>query len=370
MRVHALIALLVIMALCSGAQAAEYKLGPGDTISVKVLDFDNLSSEVKVQPDGDVTLPLVGAVTADGKTAPRLADDLKTKYAEYVVKPSVSVIITEFRQDVCTVLGQVLKPGPTTIADGTTVRGALAAAGGTLDKADTGKITLARGSATIAVDLTAAATDPKVDVVVQPGDVLMVPEATSGVLVLGSVTKSGTYDWKEGMRIMDALSAAGGLLEDADGASAMLATSDGKQTPVKLNDLLQKGAMDQNLPVHRGDVLYVPRQEQRYYVFGEVGKAGQYPIKGADKLVEVLGTAGGTTATADLSAIGVVRIVDGKPEVVRADLGKFARSGDQSQNVEIRPSDVVFVPAKKSKFTWASITGPLSIASLLFTLRR
>lgn len=362
--------IVLLAAVCSGAFAAEYKLGPGDWIAVKIINFDNLNSEVKVQPDGDITIPLVGAVTASGKTAPALSKDLETKYSEYLVKPSVSVTIQQFRQDTCIVLGQVVRPGPTPIVDDTTVLGAIAAAGGTLDKADLSKVTLMRSASTRLLDLLAAISDSSGDTGVKPGDVIVVPEATVGLLVLGSVAKPGNCDWKEGMRVMDAVNAAGGLLEEANPGEAVLTGHGGKQTMVNLHDLIAKGVVEHNLVLQRGDVLYVPRQERLYYVFGEVVKTGQYPMKGGDRLLEALSAAGGTTANADLSGIGIVRLVNGKPEVVRADLSRLVKKADQSQNTEIVASDVIFVPEKKRKWSWADLTAPISILGLAIGLGR
>lgn len=366
-----LLILALLLAMPWQALAADYQLGPGDTIGIKVLNFDNLSTDVKVQPDGNVALSLLGSVGVAGKTVQKLAEELTAKYAEFVVKPSVSVTIRDFRQDTCFVLGLVAKPGPVVLTEGMTTLGAIASAGGSIEKADLARVSVTRGSReTVLVNLLEATSDPKKDAVLKPGDIVLVPESTDRVLVLGSVAKPGNYDLKKGMKVLDAITAADGFAEDADMASAVLSNSDGRQTPIDLDSVVHKGATQQNLELKPGDVVFVPKQERRYYVFGEVSKVGSYAIKGGDNLIAALTAAGGTNPTASVSDIGIVRVVDGKPQVVHADLTKLVKNADQSQNVPVQPGDVIYVAEKKRKWSWGDIAGTASLLGVLVNLRR
>jgi polysaccharide export outer membrane protein len=81
------------------------------------------------------------------------------------------------------------------------------------------------------------------------------------VKVIGQVQKPGPIPYREGMMVLDALLAVGGLGTFAAGnRSHLVRTVDGKQQeiPLKLDALLNKGDMSQNLQLRPGDVLVVP----------------------------------------------------------------------------------------------------------------
>lgn len=85
--------------------------------------------------------------------------------------------------------------------------------------------------------------------------------AFSQVKVIGQVQKPQAVPYREGMTVLDAVLAVGGLGTFAAGdRSQLVRTVDGKptQTRVKLDALLNKGDMSQNLPLRPGDVLVVP----------------------------------------------------------------------------------------------------------------
>jgi polysaccharide export outer membrane protein len=97
---------------------------------------------------------------------------------------------------------------------------------------------------------------PQVNVIVtQPAS------AFSQIKVIGQVLRPAPVPYREGMTVMDAVLAVGGMTNFAAGNRAKLVRNiNGKTTelPVKLDALLNHGDMSQNLPVRPGDVLVVP----------------------------------------------------------------------------------------------------------------
>jgi len=84
----------------------------------------------------------------------------------------------------------------------------------------------------------------------------------SQVRVIGQVGQPQAVPYREGMTVLDAILAVGGLGEFASGNRAKIVRKeDGKerQIRVRLDDLVNKGRMDQNLPLRPGDVLVVPQ---------------------------------------------------------------------------------------------------------------
>lgn len=97
---------------------------------------------------------------------------------------------------------------------------------------------------------------PQVNVIVtQPAS------AFSQVKVMGQVQKPQSIAYREGMKVLDAVLAVGGLGQFAAGNRAkLLREENGKQTEIRimLDKLLEGGDMRQNLPLRAGDVLIVP----------------------------------------------------------------------------------------------------------------
>lgn len=98
---------------------------------------------------------------------------------------------------------------------------------------------------------------PQVNIIVsQPNSVF------SQVRVIGEVGRPQGIPYREGMTVLDAVLAAGGIGQFAAGNRArIIRTEKGKQReiPVKLADLVNKGDLRQNLPMQAGDVLVVPQ---------------------------------------------------------------------------------------------------------------
>ena len=88
-----------------------YILGAGDVLEITVWGHPELRTAVQVRPDGYITFPLVGDQLAEGKTASQLAAEIQQQLSAYVVAPSVTIIITEFRTIRVRVLGEVRNPG-------------------------------------------------------------------------------------------------------------------------------------------------------------------------------------------------------------------------------------------------------------------
>lgn len=111
----------------------DYKIGALDTLAVTVFQEPDLStSAVQVDASGNVLLPLIGQVKADGKTSTQLGDEIGIKLgARYLTNPQVSVIVTQSVSQHVTVDGSVTDPGVYAIQGRTTLLDALAMAKGT-----------------------------------------------------------------------------------------------------------------------------------------------------------------------------------------------------------------------------------------------
>lgn len=75
---------------------AMYIIGPLDSVDIFVWRSPELSRSVPVRPDGRISVPLIDDLTATGKTPTQLARDIEGQLKKYVQDPTVTVIVSGF----------------------------------------------------------------------------------------------------------------------------------------------------------------------------------------------------------------------------------------------------------------------------------
>ena len=123
---------------------SEFKLGPDDVVEVFVYKEQELSTTVVVRPDGKISLPLIGELSVNGKTAIELQKEISQKLTQYIAQPTVNVIVKEVNSAKVSVAGEVKTPGMFKIPARATVLDAVALAGGFTEYAKRSKVKLIR----------------------------------------------------------------------------------------------------------------------------------------------------------------------------------------------------------------------------------
>jgi len=122
---------LVLDAVPLRPDTSEYVIGHGDAIDVLFLYSSDLNQlDLKVRPDGRISLPYVGDVVAEGRPVSVLDSVITARYAEIIVNPDVTVVVRDFRPEVVYALGEVKSPGGYEYHSGMTLANALALGGG------------------------------------------------------------------------------------------------------------------------------------------------------------------------------------------------------------------------------------------------
>lgn len=150
--------LAAVMLAPQAMAQGSYRIQPGDTLDVTVLEDEALNRQVLVGPDGRISLPLAGTVRAGGQTIEAVEASIADKLApNFAVKPNIFVALSALAPppepgaaaatgdtiDVY-VLGQVNTPGRMELEPGTSLLQAIAAAGGVDRFAATKRIQLRR----------------------------------------------------------------------------------------------------------------------------------------------------------------------------------------------------------------------------------
>lgn len=275
--------------------SSEYRLGPGDIVSITVLEAPEYGGKVRVGETGDILLAaLRSPVHAGGLTVEELSRAIQQAFVEakQLRDPSVSVQVDEYHSYTVSVTGAVAKPSVYPIPPHTTLLEALALAGGVLPRS--GKIvSVARGEASaeatgtpvgsvMTVDLSrlTGGNASSANVEVRKGDVINVSDAAI-VYVVGAVVKPGGFqvpDPNSGLSVLQALANAEGTTSIASTHHSLIirqstSSTERQEIPVDLTQMLSGKGTDMVLAPN--DILYVPdsRLKQTLKVMGDVAMA-------------------------------------------------------------------------------------------------
>jgi len=170
----------------------DYIIGPEDILEITVWKNADLSKQVQVRPDGRISLPLLGDISAVAKTPVQLTDEISAGLRMYMENPTVSIMIKEVNSYQIYVLGEVNKPGKYPLKSKTTLLQGITVAGGFTAMAARNKIVIFRfskdGGHEGLTKLRASYDDIVVrdgssqNMELKPGDQIVVPSETMVVL--------------------------------------------------------------------------------------------------------------------------------------------------------------------------------------------
>ena len=160
------------------------------------------------------------------------------------------------------------------------------------------------------------------------------------VFVMGEVRSPGPVPLTGGMTLIEALARAGSTMPSASGELAIVRAKQGATGPIipgQSEDVdvvrasireLEGGAMSQNVQLHDGDTIFVPRAES-VYVFGQVKTPGAFALVQRDTtILQALSLAGGVTENGAMNRVKVIRIINGEKKELKVKLTDLVRAGD------------------------------------------
>jgi polysaccharide export outer membrane protein len=168
----------------------DYIMGPEDVLEITVWKNADLSKQVQVRPDGRISLPLIGDVSAVGRTAAQLTEEISARLKSYMENPTVSILVREVNSYQIYVLGEVNAPGKYPLKSKTTLLQAITIAHGFTQVAARNKIVVFRfGKDGEGLNKIKASYDDIVlrdgsdqNIELKPGDQIVVPSETMVVL--------------------------------------------------------------------------------------------------------------------------------------------------------------------------------------------
>ncbi len=173
-------------ALAAPSEAANYLIGPGDSLQISVWRSPELSVTVPVRPDGRISTPLVEDIVAAGRTPAELGREIETRLKKFVSDPIVTVIVSSFvgpySQQV-RIVGEAVTPKAIPYSTHMTLLDAMIAAGGLTPYAAGDRAKLVRNVNGHQVSETVRLTDLLKDgdmsanTDLQPGDIIIIPQS-------------------------------------------------------------------------------------------------------------------------------------------------------------------------------------------------
>jgi polysaccharide export outer membrane protein len=251
--------------LATTATSAPAPIGAGDLLTIAVYDTPEMTAQVRVNSNGNVTYQPIGEIHLGG-LSPEEGASLITRGlvdGEFVKNPHVSIFVSEY--------------------------------------------------------------------------------ASQATYVTGEVSRPGVYPLLGSYRLLDVLSAAGGLTERSGHEVSITHRNDPEHPSIThLNK--QIPGEDTNPTMQAGDTIYVP-QAGVVYVVGEVARPGGFLLDRDSTLsvVQAIALAQGTTQVAAKSKVRVVRSAeDGHKEMIYLDLKKIYDA--KMPDIQLQKNDILYVP--------------------------
>ena len=266
----------------------DYVIGDGDGLSISVWGESQLNVQVTVRPDGKITMPAIGDVTASGYTPKRLSETLNEKMQDFVKKPIVTVSVMQITNNKIYVLGGGVLPAGANTNEG-------------------------------------------------------MPAGSSKSQML-SVMYSGVYNLPGRTTLLKFLSGVN-MLANADLEQAYILRG-GKKIDVDFYDLFIKADISKDIPLKAEDIIYLPSNEHnKIYVMGAVSTPKMVAYRKGIRILDIILDAGGFSKFASENNVLVLRKQGDKDSmkeiVVKAK--NLMKDGDLSQNIPMMPGDFVIV---------------------------
>jgi polysaccharide biosynthesis/export protein len=246
---------------------AKLRLSPGFLLNMEVYDTPELSSELRVDSTGNVTIPMIGKVHVQGETVPEAAAAIQKLLLDDKIlnNPQVTINILQYSAENVTVLGEVHNPGRLQLLAPHTLAEVIAEAGGETEYAGSSVEILRPDNGTshsTTVHYSRNNADSSASQFsVLPGDTVTVRRAGI-VYVLGAVNRPGGYLMQENgeLNVTQAIALAYGTDLQAGVGTIRLIRKlpDGKvrEIDVPLRDI-QKGKVAPPT-LQAEDIVYVP----------------------------------------------------------------------------------------------------------------
>ena len=272
---------------------ANYVLGPGDEVLVRLSGPESFNSQLTVDSSGAIYIPKVGTIQVAGlrfdQLQPRIAVALNRVFRNY----NLSVDLGQLRSIQVYVVGEARRPGSYTISSLSTVLNALYVSGGPSAQGSLRRITVRRaGQQPQEFDLYDLVLngDQAKDIRLEQNDTIYIPAAGPQVALAGSVRHPAIYEIKDETTVERLVGLAGGFSSTAFRDRVSLDRIDPNGVRQTLSVKLD--AAGEAMSLRDGDVLFAehinPGFQKTVTIRGNLANPGRFPWKEGMKLSDII----------------------------------------------------------------------------------
>jgi protein involved in polysaccharide export with SLBB domain len=361
----------------------DYVVGPGDEILIRAWGQVDIDFRAVVDRNGMINIPRVGNVNVAGIRYQDLTGYLRTAIGRIFRNFQLNVALGQLRSIQIFVVGQARRPGSYTVSSLSTLVNALFASGGPSPKGSMRRIQLKRGDKTVTefdmYDLLLKG-DKSKDVHLLPGDVIYIPPVGELAAIHGSINEAAIYELKGGATLNELIQLSGGLTTTAEGRRVAVERIEDRRARRMAEFALDATGLGRE--VKNGDLVRVfalsPKIENAVTLRGAVATPGRYAWREGIRVRDILPdrealvvpdywqrqnrasevlVAGQQRLRVDIrrhydeinwdyAVIERLDYSDLTPLLITFHLGRAVIEGDQSNNVLLRPGDVVTIFSK------------------------
>ncbi len=341
------------------ATPADYRLGPGDAVTIEIYGASQQSIDATISPDGYVTIEGIGPVQLSGLTVDQANARLRAQIGARFSDSQIRLSVGQTRTILVNVMGEVNFPGTYTLSAFSTAFNALYMAGGVNDIGTLRNIQVYRNNRLIStVDVYDYILNGKAtgNVKLTDNDVIIVGAYDCLVNATGRVKRPMLYELKSGESLAALLKYTGGFASDAHKQSVRVNRKSGALYSVHTVNEFDFATF----PMADGDSIWVDSIMARYQNMAEVKGAvfhtGQYEIGGKITSVRsLIEAAGGVTEEAFTNRAVMHRMKSDRTlEVLSVDVAGIMN--DSLPDVPLRNEDILFIPSKKEAIELPTLT--------------
>jgi len=332
------------------AKAPEnYKVGPGDEISISIWGFNEFSETLEVDERGYISPSSYGRIYVKGITFKNMRSILKKKFSTFfdMQNSEIDVSLSYSRVITVNIIGEVYNPGSFTIPAINTAFNALIASGGPNQIGSVRNIYIKRDGKTVdSLDVYKFLFNPLIsnDIYMQDGDYIFIPPAENLVEIIGEVNRPYTYEAKDGESVGDMIKYSGGFTTTAFRDIITLKRLD--YNNLKVYDVIKADLYQEN--ISDGDQIVVNKISNKISnvvtLKGDVGVSGDYEFKENEKILDLLSRAKCVSNKTFLDKVYIIRLnEDRSKQHLSINLNNIISDPNHEDNILLKEYDIVHV---------------------------
>lgn len=336
-----------------------YRLGPGDGVTVDVYGASQRTINATVSPDGDIAIEGFGPIQVSGLTVAQANEKLRRTLGSRYSSSKIKLTVGQTKTIMVNVMGEVKTPGTYTLSAFATVFHALYMAGGTNDIGTLRNIKVYRNNHLVTVvDIYDYILNGKLtgNIKLADNDVIVVGPYDCLVQIRGKVKRPMYYEMKKSESMGTLLKYSGGFTGDAYTKSVRVHRKTGREWSV-----FNVGEFDMTtFKIQDGDSVSVdsvlPRYANTVEIKGAVFRPGYYNLSSEINSVRSLvAHAEGVTEEAFTTRAVMHRMKSDRTlKVISVDLGNILAG--KAADIPLQENDVLFIPTKSSHIRQRTIT--------------